>query len=733
MVMKSELIQSSLLALLSAPVLGAAMPVEGGSASAAQVVATQVTPLEVLSRATDAGPASGERALTVAVSMPFARPAEAQAFVDDVSNPHSPNYRHFITPDEVGARFGIEQDQVNRIADYMRQNGFQVTLVSPTRLSVIANGTVAQAEQAFHTTIRAYTITPANEYEPSEFIAPSTTLRMPADIAPSILDVSGLDTYTRPRPLTTLTPILARELYNTQPMFAGGMQGQGRVTCVSNFDGFRLSNIPLYVSHFSLPVPPGGAGSNIVVVPCSGGGAGAGTPGAEGDLDIQQQLGMAPLATIRVYDSPPGGNLIAVLSQENFDNQCDQVSESYGWQLTSSGINSAHNQHVAMSAEGITYMAASGDSGTSLDPFSYPDLEPEVLSVGGTVATVNTTTGARISEVGWGSGGGGWSTNASAVNVRPPWQVGNGVPAINGSNNHRLVPDVAFHSSSGSGAYQFYFNNALTGGFVGTSFAAPLFSGDLCIIEQQAIALGGLPADIHGHRRFGRIQDYIYSQNGNPTIWFDILSGNNGSLPAGQGASTAHAGWDTVCGWGPMNCQAFAMQAACDTGGCGGGGPGTPFCFGDGQDPLVTTACPCLNFGTTGHGCANAVNSNGALLTLTGTTTPDTIVLTSAGELNSSLSVFLQGNVNTNSGILFGDGVRCAAGSLKRLYTLNASGGTVAAPGPTDPPISVQSAALGDTILPGTSRYYQVYYRDPNLSFCTGLGFNVSNGMRIDW
>jgi len=103
------------------------------------------------------------------------------------------------------------------------------------------------------------------------------------------------------------------------------------------------------------------------------------------------------------------------------------------------------------------------------------------------------------------------------------------------------------------------------------------------------------------------------------------------------------------------------------------------------------------------------------------------------GELNSSLSVFLQGNVNTNSGILFGDGVRCAAGSLKRLYTLNASGGTVAAPGPTDNPITVQSALLGDTILPGTSRFYQVYYRDPNLAFCTGSGFNVTNGMQIDW
>jgi subtilase family serine protease len=732
--MKSASIESCLLALLLAPLFGAAMPIEGGSSTATQLVATRVTPLPAISRATDVGPASGDRALRIAVSMPFARPDEAQAFVDDVSNPHSPNYRHFITPDEVGARFGIPQANVDQIADYLRQSGMTVTLMSPTRLSVLATATVAQAEQAFHTTIHEYTITPENDIEPGRFFAPSSTLRLPANLASSIIDVSGLDNYTRPRPLTTLTPTLARELYDTQTMYHAGEKGQGRTVCVSNFDGFDLSNVPLYIAQFGLPVPAGGAGSNVVVVPVNGGGSGAGSALGEGDLDIQQELGMAPLATILVYDSPPSGDLIGVLTAESSDNQCDQVSESYSWALPATTVDAAHAQHVAMSAEGITYMAASGDQGANLDFFNanYPDCDPEVLLVGGTIATVDATTGARISEFGWGGSGGGWTTNAASFNVRPTWQVGNGVPAVNAFNNHRLVPDLAFHSDNTAGAYQFYFNNALTGAN-GTSFASPLFAGCLCIIEQKVIALGGLPPDIHGHSRFGRIQDYIYSQNGNPAIWYDIVVGSNGFLPAGQGQSVAHAGWDTVCGWGPMDCQAFAIQAACDTGGGCGGSPLIPFCFGDGADPLVTTACPCANFGATGHGCANGGNSNGAQLTATGATSPDTVVLTGAGELNSSLSVFLQGNVNTNSGVLFGDGVRCAAGLLKRLYTKNASGGTVTAPGAGDPSITTQSAALGDTIMPGTSRYYQVYYRDPNLTFCTGLGFNVTNGMRIVW
>ena len=86
----------------------------------------------------------------------------------------------------------------------------------------------------------------------------------------------------------------------------------------------------------------------------------------------------------------------------------------------------------------------------------------------------------------------------------------------------------------------------------------------------------------------------------------------------------------------------------------------------------------------------------------------------------------------------FGDGVRCVGGNLKRLYVKNASGGTVSAPGPGDPSITTQSTNLGDPIAPGSGavRYYQVYYRDPDLTFCPtppGNSWNVSNGLGITW
>jgi hypothetical protein len=158
-----------------------------------------------------------------------------------------------------------------------------------------------------------------------------------------------------------------------------------------------------------------------------------------------------------------------------------------------------------------------------------------------------------------------------------------------------------------------------------------------------------------------------------------------------------------------------------------------PFCFGDGF-PLD---CPCGNNGLPDRGCQNSASTGGAKLTGSGNASlsSDTVVLTSAGELPTSLSIFLQGTTVIGP-TFFGDGLRCITGSLKRLYAKNAVAGTVSAPQGIEPKISSRSAALGDPIPIGATRVYQVYYRDPNLSFCSspqGDAFNVSNAVGVAW
>ena len=155
---------------------------------------------------------------------------------------------------------------------------------------------------------------------------------------------------------------------------------------------------------------------------------------------------------------------------------------------------------------------------------------------------------------------------------------------------------------------------------------------------------------------------------------------------------------------------------------------GTAFCFGDGTQ---TTPCPCANNGAAGRGCANSTNAAGALLTASGTTTPDTGVLSGSGMPATVSAIYLKGDSNNGTGLVFGDGVRCTDGALIRLRTKNNVGGASQFPDSTD---TVNLSTRGATPSgSGLTAYYQVYYRNAASGFCPPETFNVSNGIIVTW
>jgi Tol biopolymer transport system component len=159
-------------------------------------------------------------------------------------------------------------------------------------------------------------------------------------------------------------------------------------------------------------------------------------------------------------------------------------------------------------------------------------------------------------------------------------------------------------------------------------------------------------------------------------------------------------------------------------------------------DPGVGSVivCPCSNSPSgPGRGCNNSSSSGGATVSATGNTylSSDSLVFATSGENPTATSIVLQGDAVTPIGVVFGQGVRCVSGSPSRLYTKTAVAGSITAPnfGAGDPTVSARSAALGDTILAGQSRWYLVYYRDPIvLGGCpSGSTFNATQTGRIDW
>jgi len=147
------------------------------------------------------------------------------------------------------------------------------------------------------------------------------------------------------------------------------------------------------------------------------------------------------------------------------------------------------------------------------------------------------------------------------------------------------------------------------------------------------------------------------------------------------------------------------------------------FCFGDGSG----AACPCGNNGTSGNGCASSVNSAGARLAASGAASlvNDTFALQGSGMPNAS-ALYFQGT--TQVATSFGDGLRCAGGTVVRLGTKTNALGASSYPQAGDASVSVR----GLVPSAGSVRTYQAWYRNA-AAFCTASTFNLSNGIAITW
>jgi hypothetical protein len=140
--------------------------------------------------------------------------------------------------------------------------------------------------------------------------------------------------------------------------------------------------------------------------------------------------------------------------------------------------------------------------------------------------------------------------------------------------------------------------------------------------------------------------------------------------------------------------------------------------------------CPCHNIGEIGNGCGNSVNPSGGHLFADGSlsTIHDTTTLNASGLPTSALALFLQGTNTLQTPVVFGDGLKCIAGSIVRLGAVTSTAGTAVFPPVFQTPISVR----GNVPVDGVTRYYTCWYRD-NADFCTSATWNLTNGVFIEW
>ncbi len=162
--------------------------------------------------------------------------------------------------------------------------------------------------------------------------------------------------------------------------------------------------------------------------------------------------------------------------------------------------------------------------------------------------------------------------------------------------------------------------------------------------------------------------------------------------------------------------------------------PGIGYCFGD---PGSGTPCPCNNDNdglVPGSGCANGAFASGSKLVGSGvaSVTDDTLILSATALDPNNSGLYLQADNDLSPGIVWGDGLQCAGGQLRRLGVRFADSAGYSDTAGLPLPISVKAG----NVAPGDTKRYQLWYRDTSGGQPCGVGvndFNATNGYEVVW
>lgn len=446
--------------------------------------------------------------MSIVFNRSAAQQAELEALIAAQQDPRSPQYHQWLSPEQFGARFGMAQADIEKVQQWLEQQGFVVDSVARGKNMIRFSGTVGQFEQAFQTEMHYYKTNGETHFGPMKMLS------VPAAIAPTVAAVRNINDF-RPRPMHIVSrraftssqsgnvyfaPGDIAVTYDINPLYSAGVNGTGQSIAVIGQSAVQMSDIENFENAAQLPVKdpvpvivPGSGNSTVV----------AGGDEAESDLDLEWSGAIARGATIDfVYTgNNPNFNAFTALEYAIEEDIAPIISISYGACETAimhnGGFTAFEAEFQQAVTQGQTILAASGDQGSTscsgdtqnglstTEEFAlavnYPASSPNVTGVGGTEITAvnsvstNSTywegqtssdelTSAKkyIPEVVWnddssqfglGAGGGG----KSAQFAKPSWQTGvPGIPA----DGKRDVPDVSLYSSAGFPGYLFCTSDA---------------------------------------------------------------------------------------------------------------------------------------------------------------------------------------------------------------------------------------------------------------------------------
>jgi hypothetical protein len=409
-----------------------------------------------------------ELTLTVGLSPRDAKALDAA--VEAVSEPSSPSYRHHLSPQQFGERFGASPADYQRLVDWAKSKGLSVE-THANRLVLSVTGTVRTIEAAFHVQLSS-----AARPDGSRFRAPDVEPSVDLDLP--IATVSDLDDYGVTTTAVGSGPNGSYQNTDLRNAYASctTLAGTGQTVGIMMSDGFAQSDIDdLFGVGNRLPVKTIPAGT-------------AGKPAIEATIDIDMVLSMAPGAQVIAFTGTPNQMLTNIAAHP----EVKQISSSMFPKATA--FDATTKTLVAQLAmQGQSVFHATGDDGplatnyfaANADGSVDMRLLPTVTNVGGTALDMIGAGNAYGTEATWPlSSGVVMSFDDTSGVPLPLHQIGLANAANGASSRWRNMPDV---SAEGNNV-----NIRMAGANLqmgGTSVSAPLWAGFMALVNQRAALL----------------------------------------------------------------------------------------------------------------------------------------------------------------------------------------------------------------------------------------------------
>lgn len=482
-----------------------------------QMIGLRNTVSPRLTRAVDQGrisPSTPIDGMTMYFQPTAAQKAALDALIEAQQTPGSPYYHQWLTPQQYGSLFGMNEADLASVKTWLESQGFTIEAVANGRNSITFSGTAGQVESAFATELHRYVSRGESHF------ANATELSVPAALNGVVLSIRGLNDF-RPKPQMRphrqstaqftsaqtgahlLTPGDVAVIYDINAAYNSGDTGTGQTIVVLGQSAIAVSDIEAFQKAAGLTVKD----PTIRLTPATGTSAKVQGDEAESDLDLEYASGIGRGATI-LFDYAGNAKGVSVYDalRDAVDNNLGGIiSLSYGsceLDLAQSDFNTLEGITQQGASQGQSIVVASGDDGstacygnltTNTTPTTqeeslavdYPASSSYATGVGGTEFVSEDVNGnnagtywqpasgsdlvtsalSYIPEVAWNDdpqsgsyanqNGAQYALSAGGGGVskfapRPSWQTG--VPGIP-SGSFRLVPDISLNSSADVGGY----------------------------------------------------------------------------------------------------------------------------------------------------------------------------------------------------------------------------------------------------------------------------------------